>query len=78
MLKFAVTLRAWLIVTVQVPVPVHAPLQPVKVEPLAAAAVNVTLAPALNAALQALPQLILLGVLVIVPVPVPVLFTVRV
>ena len=32
-------------VTAQVPVPVHAPLQPVKVEPVAAVAVSVTLVP---------------------------------
>ena len=38
-MKLAVTLLAASIVTTQVP----APLQPVKVEPVAAAAVNVTL-----------------------------------
>jgi hypothetical protein len=42
--KVAVTLRAALIVTVQVPVPVHAPLQPVKDEPAAGVAVSVTAA----------------------------------
>ena len=41
-LKVAVTARAAVIETVQVPVPVHAPLQPVNVAPLAAAAVRVT------------------------------------
>ncbi len=41
----AVTLRPRLMVTVHVPVPVQAPLQPVKVEPVAAAAVRVTLVP---------------------------------
>ena len=42
-LKVAVTLRAAVIDTVQVPVAlVHAPLQPANVEPLAAAAVSVT------------------------------------
>ena len=42
LLNVAVTLRAAVIDTVQVPVPVHAPLQPANVEPLAAAAVSVT------------------------------------
>ena len=39
----AVTLRAAVMLTVQVPVPVQAPLHPVKVDPVAAAAVRVTL-----------------------------------
>jgi hypothetical protein len=41
-LNVAVTDRAAVIDTVQLPVPVHAPLQPAKVEPLVAAAVSVT------------------------------------
>jgi hypothetical protein len=45
LVKVAVTERAAVIDTVQVDVPVHAPLQPVKVEPPAAAGVNVTNAP---------------------------------
>ena len=45
--KVAVTLRAWLIVTWQLPVPVQAPLQPANVEPLFAVAVNVTSVPLL-------------------------------
>ncbi len=45
LLKVAVTLRAAVIDTAQVPVPVQAPLQPAKVEPLAAAAVSVTEVP---------------------------------
>jgi hypothetical protein len=41
--KVAVTLRVVVILTTQLPVPVHTPpLQPVKVEPVAAAAVRVT------------------------------------
>jgi hypothetical protein len=40
--KVAVTDFAEVIVTVQVPVPVHAPDQPVKVDPVVAAAVKVT------------------------------------
>ena len=45
LLKVAVTARAAVIDVVQVPVPVHAPLQPVNVEPLAATAVSVTEVP---------------------------------
>jgi len=41
----AVTVRAWVMLTVQVPVPAHAPLQPVKVEPAAAVAARVTEVP---------------------------------
>lgn len=44
-LNVAVTARAAVIDTVQLPVPVHAPLHPANVEPLAAAAVNVTEVP---------------------------------
>ncbi len=40
--NFTVTLRATDMVTVQVPVPVHASLQPVKVLPAAGVAVSVT------------------------------------
>ena len=46
LVKLAVTLRAALMVTVQVlAVPVHAPLQPVNVLVLAGVAVKVTLVP---------------------------------
>jgi hypothetical protein len=41
-LNVAVTLRAAVIANVQPAVPVHAPLQPANVEPVAAAAVSVT------------------------------------
>ena len=44
-MNVAVTVRAWDIVTVQVPVPEHAPLQPPNVEPDAAEAVSVTTVP---------------------------------
>jgi hypothetical protein len=74
----AVTLRAADILTVQVPVPVHAPLQPVKVEPVPAAAVRVTEVPDAYEALQVLPQLIPVGFDVTVPDPVPLLVKVRV
>ena len=43
--KLAVTARAWFMVTTQLPVPVHAPLQPAKVEPVAAVAVRVITLP---------------------------------
>jgi hypothetical protein len=65
-------------VRVQVPVPLQPPpLQPAKLEPLAAAALRVTTVPALNDAEQVAPQLMPLGLLVIVPLPVPLLLTVR-
>jgi hypothetical protein len=44
--KLAITDCAAVIVTVQVPVPEQTPLQPVKVEPAAGAAVRVTAWPA--------------------------------
>src|SRR5512134_2900539 len=74
----AVTDRAWVMETVQFPVPEQAPLQPAKVEPLAAEAVRVTLVLLAKLALQVLPQLMPAGFDVTVPLPLPVLFTVRV
>jgi hypothetical protein len=74
--KVAVTERAALIVTVQVLVPVQAPLQPVKVEPVAGAAVKVTMVPAVNEAEQVVPQEMPAGLLVTVPLPAPALVTV--
>lgn len=71
----AVTERAAVIETVQVLVPVHAPLQPLNVEPLAAAADNVTDVPLAMLALQVAPQLIPPVFDVTVPVPVPALVT---
>jgi len=52
-------------------VPLHAPLHPVKIEFAPGAAVRVTLSPSLKFALQVVPQLIPLGLLVTVPVPFP-------
>ena len=77
-MKVAVTFCAALMATVQVPVPVQAPLQPVKVEPDAAAAVRVTLVPLLKFVLHVLPQLTPLGEELTVPVPVPPLVIVNV
>ena len=75
--KFAVTVAAAFIATVQVPVPEHRPpLQPVNTEPPAAAAVKVTLLPCVKFALHVAPQLIPAGALVTVPDPDPVFDTV--
>ncbi len=76
--KAAVTLFAASIVTVQVPVPLHAPVHPVKVLPLAGAAMRVTEVPVLMAAEQVVPQEIPPVEEVTVPVPVPDLVTERV
>src|SRR6266850_511950 len=75
--KVAVTVVATVIVTVQVPVPVQPPpLQPVKVEPAAGAAVKVTEEPMVNEAVQVVPQEMPAGLLVTVPPPAPALETV--
>jgi hypothetical protein len=75
----AVTLVAAESVTVQVPVPLHPPpLQPANVEPEAAAAAKVTLAPLVKPTEQAVPQLMPVGLLVTVPLPVPAGVTVSV
>ena len=65
----AVTDSAAFIVTTQLPVPLHAPPQPVKVPPLAGVAVRVTCDPPVKLALQVEPQLIPEGVLATVPLP---------
>ncbi len=66
-------------VTVQELVPLQPPpLQPVKVEPVAGAAVRVTTVPLGKLAEQLDPQVMPVGELVTVPLPVPVLLTVRV
>ena len=44
--KRAVTVRAWLMVTGQLPVPVHAPVQPSKTVPIDGVGVRVTTSPA--------------------------------
>ena len=75
-LKVAVTDVAVLTVTLQLPVPLQAPLQPAKVEPAAAVAVSVNWAPGVTVSEQSVPQLIPVGVLLTVPLPVPLLVTV--
>jgi len=71
-IKVAVTLSAALIVTAQVPVPLHpAPLQPEKLDPAAAEAVSITCVPDWTLAVQIDPQSIPDGVLVTVPDPLP-------
>src|SRR5215831_10095425 len=64
-------------VTLQEPVPVHAPLQPVNVEPVVAAAVKVTAVPGGYVAEQLVPHVMPFGEPVTVPLPVPALVTVR-
>lgn len=64
-------------VMLQVPVPVQAPDQPVKIELGSAAAVSVTVVPAIYVAEQTDPQVIPAEDEVIEPVPVPVLVVVR-
>jgi len=77
--KVAVTVVAAEIVTVQAPGPEQPPpLQPLKVEPAAGAAVSVTAVPFVKLAAQVAPQVIPPGELVTVPLPVPAEVTVRV
>ena len=70
-LNVAMTVRAWLIVTTQLPVPVHAPDQPANTDPTAGVAVSVTTVPvendALHPGLQAMPE----GLDVTAPDPLP-------
>src|SRR5262245_6752243 len=73
----AVTVFALSTVTAQVPVPVQAPDQPLNFEPLSGVAVKVTAVPGAYPSLQSRPQLMPLGALVIVPVPLPAFVTVR-
>jgi hypothetical protein len=76
-LKFAVTDLASLIVRVHVPVPLHAPDQPVKEEGWVGVAFSVITAFCTNPAEHVAPQFMPAGELVTVPVPVPDLATVR-
>ena len=66
----AVTDCTLFIVTVQVPVPVQAPLQPKKTDPPAGDAVKVTLEPVAKLVLHVAPQLMPAGALETMPVPV--------
>jgi hypothetical protein len=75
--KVAATLCAEFIVTVQLPVPVQAPLQPAKVEVASAAAVNVTDDTGEYVAEHVEPQLMPPTLLVTVPEPVPAFVTVN-
>jgi hypothetical protein len=68
--KVALTLLDALKVNVQAAVPVQAPLQPLKVVPVAGVAINVTFEPTANGAQQLLVQLMPEGVEVTVPEPV--------
>jgi hypothetical protein len=77
-LKVALTDFAASMVTLQVPVPLHAPLQPANVEPESGAAVKLTTVPLEKFDKHVVPQEIPEGVLVTVPAPVPLLATVRV
>jgi hypothetical protein len=63
--------------TVQLPVPVQAPPQPLNVEPMLAVAFKVTLVPLLKLAPQVEPQLMPAGLEITVPLPVPLLVTLR-
>jgi hypothetical protein len=77
-LKVAVTVVAAFNVTTQVPVPAQPPpLHPANVEPSAGLAVKVTCAPLAKLAEQAVGQLIPVGALVTVPLPVPASVTVN-
>ena len=72
--KVAVTVA--LALSLHVPVPVHPPDHPVKVEPPSGVAVNTTAVPLGKLAVQLPGQSIPDGVLVTVPPPLPALFTV--
>ncbi len=63
--------------TTQGPVPLQAPLQPANVDPPAGAAVSVTGVPAAKLAVQVGAQEMPLGLLVTIPLPVPVKPTVK-
>ena len=67
--KVAVTLRACVIETVQVLLPVQSPLQPLNVESAVGVAVRVMVVRLAMVAVQVVPQLMLAGVDVTVPFP---------
>jgi hypothetical protein len=73
--KVAITILAADIVTVQVPVPVQSPLQPVNNESPAGTADKVILVPSTRDSEQFTPQSMLAGSEVTVPLPVPDLLT---
>ena len=74
--KVAVTVTLLLIGTVHEPVPVQPPpLQPAKTDPAVGVALSVTVVPPENDREQVVPQLMPLGLLVTVPLPVPFLVT---
>jgi hypothetical protein len=74
----AVTLRACVMVTVQSPVPVHAPPQLTNVEPASGMACTVTCAPLVKLPLHVAPQSIPPGIEAMMPLPEPLFDTVRV
>jgi hypothetical protein len=69
--KVAVTDFATSSVTTQAPVPVHAPLQPVKTRPVDGVAVKVTGVPVMKFAPHVAPQSMPAGLEVTLPLPVP-------
>jgi hypothetical protein len=77
LLNVAVTLSAALIVTTQLPVPLHAPLQPANVLPKLADCVSVTCVPLAKLAEQPSGQMMPAGLLVTLPLPVPARATVN-
>jgi hypothetical protein len=76
-LKVAVTDSAAATVTLQAAIPVHAPLQPVKVLPVTGVSLSVTWVFCGKLAEHVVGQLIPAGLLIMVPVPVPAIATVN-
>jgi hypothetical protein len=77
-LRLNVAVQVVLVFIVTEPLLQPVPDQPANVDPKAGVAVKVTAVPLLNVAEQVLPQLMLAGLLVTVPLPLPALATVRV